>query len=265
VSILPAARGTPTNQFLEEYTMNLPYVCRWIVVSCACLAAWSGGPAPAADPPSLPKAFVDGTGPGWKELKQDDFVNVNCVPDTWSWKGGVLHCTGRPIGVLRMAKPVTNFELVVQWRHLRSAGNSGVFVWAPEESLKALKPNQLPSGIEVQVLDHGYAEQYEKKHKKKPDWFTTNGDVFPVHGAKMKPFAPTSPDGSRSFPRKNLSKGVNEWNHYYVRGINGEVRLWVNGEEVSGGSGCEPRHGYLALESEGSPVEFRQIRLRELP
>jgi nucleoside-diphosphate-sugar epimerase len=25
-----------------------------------------------------------------------------------------------------------------------------------------------------------------------------------------------SPDGSRSFPRKNLSKGVGEWHHYYV-------------------------------------------------
>ena len=57
----------------------------------------------------------------------------------------------------------------------------------------------------------------------------------------MTPFPPLSPNGSRSFPSKNLSKGVGEWNHYYVRCINGEVRLWVNGEEVSGGTGCEPR------------------------
>ncbi|WP_343123375.1 DUF1080 domain-containing protein [Verrucomicrobium sp. BvORR106] len=69
----------------------------------------------------------------------------------------------------------------------------------------------------------------------------------------------------RSFPRKNLSKGVNEWNHYYVRAINGEVRLWVNGEEVSGGTKIQPATGYLCLESEGSPVEFRNLRIRELP
>ena len=50
-----------------------------------------------------------------------------------------------------------------------------------------------------------------------------------------------------------------------MRAINGELRLWVNGEEVSGGSGAEPRTGYLCLESEGSPVEFRNIRVRELP
>src|SRR5262249_53995392 len=135
----------------------------------------------------------------------------------------------------------------------------------PEEALKTLKPDQLPYGIEVQILDHGYVEQYEKKSGKKATWFTTHGDVFPVGKAKMKPLPPTSPDGRRSFPRKNLSKGVNEWNHYYIRGINAEVRLWVNGEEVSGGRNCEPHSGYLGLESEGSPVEFKQVRLRELP
>ena len=50
-----------------------------------------------------------------------------------------------------------------------------------------------------------------------------------------------------------------------VRAINGELRLWVNGEEVSGGNNCEPRSGYLCLEQEGAPIEFRNIRVRELP
>ena len=117
----------------------------------------------------------------------------------------------------------------------------------------------------VQILDHGFAEQYEKRTGKKGEFFTTNGDVFPVGTSKLKPFAPTSPNGSRSFPRKNLTKGSPEWNHYYIRAINGEIRLWVNGEEVSGGKDAEPRSGYLCLESEGSPIEVRAIRIRELP
>ena len=117
----------------------------------------------------------------------------------------------------------------------------------------------------MQVLDHGYAEQYEKQAKKKADWFTTHGDVFPTGASRMTPFQPAAPDGKRSFPSKHLSKGLNEWNHYYVRAINGEVRLWVNGEEVSGGSGCQPATGYLCLESEGAPVDFRNLRIRELP
>ena len=177
----------------------------------------------------------------------------------------MTHCTGQPVGVIRSQKPYTNFELVAEWRHLKSAGNSGIFLWVPDGPLSKIKPGQLPEGIEVQVLDHGYAEQYEKKNNKKPDWFTTNGDVFPVGASKMTPFPPVAPDGKRSFPTKELSKGINEWNHYYIRAINGEVRLWVNGEEVSGGTGCEPRTGFLCLESEGSPVEFRNLRIRELP
>jgi len=220
----------------------------------------------ADEPSAAPKAFLDGNGPGWNALGEDDFVKVNCDPTTWTWKDGIVHCTGRPVGVTRTRKPLTNFELVAQWRHLRSGGNSGFFVWASEKSLEGLRPGTLPrGGIEVQVLDHGYKEQFEKRSGKKADWFTTNGDIFAVGTSKMTPFSPLSPDGSRSFPRKNLSKGVGEWNHYYVRAINGEVRLWVNGEEVSGGNNCEPRTGYLCLESEGAPVEFREIRIRELP
>jgi len=229
---------------------------------------WLSALASAApeEKPSLPKAFIDGTEDGWKALGEDDFAHVNCDKDTWTWKDGVLHCTGKPVGVIQSKKPYKNFELVVQWRHLRSAGNSGVFVWASPESLAGLKKGKgrLPRGIECQILDHGYAENYEKQHKKKSDWFTTNGDVFAC-GAKMKPFPPLSANGSRSFPSKNLSKGVKQWNHYYLRCINGEVRMWVNGGEVSGGTGCQPSEGFLCLESEGSPLEFKNLRIRELP
>jgi hypothetical protein len=223
--------------------------------------------APAAeDAPATPKAFIDGIGPGWRGLGEEDFTEVNCDPETFLWKGAEVHCQGQPIGVTRSKKKITNFELVAEWKHLQSGGNSGIFVWATDEALTNLKRNSLPpGGIEVQVLDHGYAEQWEKKNGKKADWFTTNGDVFPVGKSDMKPFPPVAPDGKRSFPRKNLSKGIGEWNHYYIRAINGEIRLWVNGEEVSGGTDCQPRTGYLCLESEGAPVVFRNLRIRELP
>ncbi len=216
---------------------------------------------------NLPAACIRGTGPGWKLLGEKDFVHVNCDPGTWTWKGDSVHCTGKPIGVIRSKKIYTNFELVAQWCHRRSGGNSGIFVWASPASIKQLEEGKgrLPHGIENQALDHGYAEQYEKRHKKKPDWFTTNGDVFPTGPARMKPFPPVSPNGIRSFPSKNCTKGFGKWNHYYIRAINGEVRLWVNGEEVSGGTGCSPATGYLCLESEGSPIDFKQIRIRELP
>ena len=215
--------------------------------------------------PALRKATIDGTAHGWRAMTEDDFRNVNGNADTWKWKDGVIYCTGKPVGVMATKKQYTNFELVLEWMHKKNAGNSGVFVWTTPESLKKLegKPG-LPAGIEVQVLDLGYAEHYKKRHKKPADWFTSHGDVFPVR-AKMTPFPPVAPNGKRSFPTKNLTKGVGEWNHYYIRAINGEVRLWVNGEEVSGGTNCDPKTGYLCLESEGSPIEFKNLRIRELP
>jgi Domain of Unknown Function (DUF1080) len=219
-----------------------------------------------AEESSSPRAVIDPTGPDWRALGEADFTNVNCNPDTWTWKDGTAHCTGQPVGVIRTKKPFTNFELVAEWKHHRPAGNSGIFVWTSDEALEGLKPGTLPrGGIEVQVLDTAYAKQYEESTGKKADWFTSHGDVFPVGSAKMKPFPPTSPSGERSFPKKNLVKDVGQWNHYYVRAINGEIRLWVNGEEVSGGNECDPRTGYLCLESEGAPVEFKNLRIRELP
>ena len=138
-------------------------------------------------------------GPGWKALGGDDFVTVNGDADTWIWKDGVVHCKGQPVGVARTKTPLKNFEIVATWRHLKSGGNSGLFIWAPPEALEGIKPGTLPrGGIEVQVLDHGYAEQYEKQTGKKGDWFTTNGDVFPVGTSRMTPFPPTSPNGSRA-------------------------------------------------------------------
>lgn len=210
--------------------------------------------------------LITGEGEGWIPLTENDFQNVNTDPDTWKWMDGTIFCKGTPVGVTRSKKKYTNFEMVATWRHMKHAGNSGIFLWASEDGLEGLKPGQLPkAGIEVQILDHGYAENYEKTNKKKSDWFTTHGDVFPVGKSKMTPFEPKSPKGSRSFPSKNLSKGVGEWNHYYIKAINGEVRLWVNGEQVSGGKDCDPKTGYLCLESEGSPIEFKGLKIKELP
>lgn len=212
------------------------------------------------------RAFITGDEQGFVELTEADFKNVNCSKDTWSWKGSTVYCTGKPIGVIRSNEQYTNFEMVCQWRHLSLAGNSGIFVWTPKDVIDnmtaAARPG-LPRGIEVQVLDLGYTEHYIKTYKKPANWFTCHGDVFPV-GVKMKPFPPVAPNKKRSFPSKNLSRPREQWNHYYIRAINGEVRLWVNGEEVSGGNNCDPKKGYICLESEGAPVEFRNIRVRKL-
>lgn len=226
---------------------------------------------------ALPRAYVDGA--GWTELTLDDFVNVNGDDSTWREEEGVIVCSGRPIGGARTEETFENFELVLEWRHSTHGGNSGVFLWCPASAFTDLPPGQLPrSGIELQVLDLGYEENWEAKEGAPSDWFTSHGDVFPVGESKMTAFTPEityegedgayevgNPRSSRSFPTERRTRPHGEWNHYYVRAINGEVRLWVNGEEVNGGRNCQPAKGHLALEAEGAEVSFRNLRIRKLP
>ena len=128
-----------------------------VIAVAGALAADLTGQTPA----DQPKAFIDGTGPGWRTLGPNDFARVNDDPDTWRWDGDVLRSTGVPIGVMRTRDQFPNFELVVEWRHLKSAGNSGVFAWVPMKALDGLPPNELPKwGIEVQMLDHGYRQGF---------------------------------------------------------------------------------------------------------
>jgi hypothetical protein len=199
-------------------------------------------------------ADSDGFVPLFNGRDLTGWVNANCAPETWSVREGLIHCTGQPTGALRTARQYENFILEVEWRHLEKGGNSGVFIWGTPIAAPGVP---FLRGIEVQVLDHGF------NVPGKNEWYTTHGDVFPIHGATMKPFG--RHNGDRSFPSEERSKGAPEWNHYRIVGTNGVLRLHVNGKEVSGGEQCNYRKGYLALESEGAPVEFRNLRLKELP
>ncbi|MBA2670075.1 MAG: DUF1080 domain-containing protein, partial [Gemmatimonadetes bacterium] len=177
------------------------------------------------------------------------WVNVNCAPDTWQTSGSVIHCTGIPIGMLRTERMYRNFILEVEWRHLKPEGNAGVFVWA--DPLPA-RGQPFVRGVEVQVLDG-----------REGDWFTSDGDIFPVHGAKMIPI--NGRGGDRAFPTEKRVRPSPEWNHYRIHCEDGAISLAVNGSVVTRGQSASPRKGYICLESEGSPAEFRNIRIRELP
>ena len=103
---------------------------------------------------TVPKATIDGTGLGWRALGEADFTGVNCPTNTFTWHTNGVHCTGQPVGVIRSKQSLTNLELVAEWRHLKSGGNSGIFLWASETSIKNLEAGRgrLPDGIEVQVV-----------------------------------------------------------------------------------------------------------------
>ena len=177
--------------------------------------------------------------------------NINCAPSTWSVKDGAIYSTGAPICELRTERMYENFVLDVEWMHLTPKGNAGVFIWA--DPLPA-RGQPFLRAIEVQVLDG-----------RETPFYTSHGDIFPIHGAKMTPDRPHPGGWDRSLPIEKRAKPAGQWNHYRITADRGRITLEVNGKAVSGGHDITPRKGYIALESEGAPAMFRNLRIRELP
>ncbi|MCS7467682.1 DUF1080 domain-containing protein [Stieleria sp. ICT_E10.1] len=193
----------------------------------------------------------DGFQPMFTDAELSGWVRTNTPEETWRFEDGVLYCTGKPIGEIRTAKMYQNFVMELEWRHLVPRGNAGVFVWADDITARGVPFHR---GIEVQVLENAYGNT--KSH-------TTHGDIFPIHGATMTPI--NGRGGSRAFPTENLSKPSPQWNHYRIECRDGEISLAVNGTVVTRGKDCVPRKGYICLESEGGVVEYRNVRIKELP
>ncbi|MEZ6062200.1 MAG: family 16 glycoside hydrolase [Planctomycetaceae bacterium] len=205
----------------------------------------------AASATSLADESPDGFRPLFNGTNLDGWVLVNTPPQTWSVEDGMLKCTGRPIGEIRTEKMYQNFVLELEWRHMVPRGNAGVFIWADDITARGVPFHR---GIEVQVLENAYGQSQHH---------TTHGDIFPIHGATMTP--DNGRGGSRAFPTEERSKPSPEWNHYRITGIDGTLKLEVNGRQVTSGRDCSPRKGYICLESEGGVVDYRNIRIRELP
>ena len=184
------------------------------------------------------------------------WVPVNVAPNTFSVRDGLIVTTGIPTGYMRTEKMVENFVLECDWRHMKPGGNSGIFVWG--DGIPAVGTGYT-RGIEVQVLDNAF------NVPGKNEWYTTHGDLFPIWGAKFTPTGRVAAKGVRVFPSEDRSRNSPEWNHYKITGNNGELRLEVNGKEVSVAKDCVHRKGFLALESEGSECHFKNIFFKELP
>jgi 3-keto-disaccharide hydrolase len=213
-----------------------------------------GSTAVAAEPDK------DGFVPMFNGKDLSGWVNVNTHPGTFFVKDGMIVTTGRPTGYLRTDRQYENFVAEFDWMHVPSkpgaVGNSGFFVWA--DPIPAVGTGYT-RGIEVQVLVN-----LTYKNKKGEITATSQGDLFSIWGATCVPDRP-HPDGwARCLPKEDHCKGENEWNHYRVEGKDGRITLAVNGHEVSGVSKCNPRKGYLALESEGSECRFKNLKIKEL-
>lgn len=171
------------------------------------------------------------------------FSSAPVAPDAPVWKvirqgAGdaqelVLICSGKPKGFLFTAQTYSEFELTLEWKYLKDAdGNSGVLLYTQDE------PRIWPTSMQVQL------------HQPKA------GSVFPSGDAMSDNTSDAEPD---------LARPVDIWNESKIVSRGGRLIVEVNGKKAGEVSGAKPSTGSIALQSEGSVVHFRRIRLRKFP
>lgn len=196
------------------------------------------------------------TGKKMKE-KPLGWIQVNTNPETWKVKGNELFCTGTPVGVIRTRDQYENFILHVEWSHSKPGGNSGVFAWSNANP----GTNRLPDGIEAQILDPGWITINTKNNIAPPEE-RVHGELFGMGGVQI---TPDNPSGAKSIPVEFRCRKSGEWNTYDLICVDGTIKLSVNGKVVNGISYSSQKKGYVCLESEGSPIRFRNIKIVKLP
>ena len=167
------------------------------------------------------------------DFEKDFFVAFG-DPASWTAEGDVFQCNGTPNGYLCTRKSYSNYVLRLEFRYPEQAGNSGVFNYISGEH------KVWPACVEVQGLYQRLAQ------------------IFPLGGAE----GPRS-DGDEQ-ARARARKPPTEWNHLEITSQDGVIGAKLNGVFI-GQSGPYPtRQGPIGLQSEGAPVHFRNIEIREL-
>ncbi len=162
------------------------------------------------------------------------------MEDTWSVaEGGLLGCTGKPIGYLRTEKKFTSFRLQVEWRWPPQAqpGNSGVLLRMVGED------KVWPKSIEAQLAAQNAGDIWNI------DKFNLTVDPQRTKGRRTIKLNPSN------------EKPVGQWNLYEITLHGGDLLLKVNGVVQNQATHVEVLPGYIGLQSEGAPIEFRNITL----
>jgi len=170
-------------------------------------------------------------------------------------RDGNLVSLGEPNGHLITDSIFQNYKLEVQYRFAGKPGNCGVLVHASTpRSLYAM----FPKSIEVQMY-HENAGDF---------WCIVEDITVPDMVKRRGPKANWGTDGEKLRRIKNLTDGSEkkpgEWNTMIIECVKDSVKVWVNGDMVNSGYHCTASKGQIALQAEGSEVEFRKVWLTPL-
>jgi hypothetical protein len=164
----------------------------------------------------------------------------------WSVKNGIIRCEGKPTGYLRSERDYSNYHLHIEWRWPGEAANSGIL-------LHTFGFDKIwPDSIECQLMNGNAGDLILIGQSLS----VTKFDI-PIQCDNASP---------KRIPKQmDSSENVfGEWNSYDIFCKNDTIRIFVNGFLQNEVTKVNRTFGAICLQSEGSPIEFKNIYLEPL-
>jgi hypothetical protein len=160
---------------------------------------------------------------------------------SWRVEDNMIRCTGKPNGFLRSKKVYRNYVFRAEWRFQTEGWTGSPEKWPNAGFFINAGPvdRTWPIGHEVQ----GY--------------FGEAGSLFGVRGGKVS--------GAKrgDFVKERIPFGG--WDRYEITQRDGRIQVVLNRKLVNEGYDAEPAQGNICLQSEGWPVDYRSVEIKELP
>ena len=197
------------------------------------------------------QSLINGTDlSGW----HIDVPAMDTNPDTinpFIIRDGMLVTLGEPIGHIITDDEYENYRLHLEYRFTKGAGNGGVMLHA--STLRAVN-DLFPQSLEVQM-----------KHENVGDFWCFQEDIKVPNMLERRGPKETwgsTPDKQRNIPKlTDAENPAGEWNNLVIESVGDEVKVWLNETLVNYGYNCTSQKGKIALQSEGSEIEFKRVEL----
>jgi hypothetical protein len=180
------------------------------------------------------------------------------APASFVVRDGRLVSLGNPKGHLLTDAAYREYRLEVEYRFPGKGGNCGVLVHASRP--RALY-KMFPQSIEVQMMSGDAGDfwciqetievpdmETRRPRKEGEKWGGSEGDARRILNLT---------DGSE--------QPLGEWNKMVIEARGRGLTVWVNGDLVNQGSNSTADRGRIALQAEGTEVEFRRVDIGPLP
>lgn len=158
--------------------------------------------------------------------------------EVFTVKDGVISVSGMPYGYMRTVKKYADYEVHADFRWVDGQGSNSGFFQRIQEGDK-----NWPDMIEVQLkVDH-------------------IGDL--MGNVKNKVEAPGGPMRVLRNDESAVESAPGEWNQMVVKCVGNHITVALNGKVVNEAE-TDLTEGFIALQSEGGPLEFRDVWVKEI-